>query len=382
MKWNNTFTSQRVINSNILKNPKILFFVPLPPPVHGAALRNKALVESDVLNKAFDIILIPFNFAGNLSDIGKFSIKKLIRMISRAYTIAFKMITIKPDIVYFNFSVYGLALYRDFFFIQLFKIFKSKIILHLRTQGVQAQVTSSNFKLWLFRKTFKGSTVICLSKQLSKDIEDVYDLPPKIVCNGIEDVYYKYKKNNRNTNKTILFVSNLSRRKGVLELIEALQIIKSNSINFSCLIVGDEWDLKFEQIEELLLANSLTKEVSLLGPKYEHEKYGLLADANIFVLPTHFEAFPGVILEAMQFEIPVVSTFEGAIPEIIDDGVTGLLVKKQDAIDLAAKLTTLLEDRQLREILGKNGRIKFVDQYTLRSFEENMIKTFDEILKG
>lgn len=361
---------------------KILFFVPLPPPVHGAALRNKSLLESKAINAEFDIRVIPFNFVDNINDIGKLSFLKIAKLVSRTITIIYRMISERPDLVYFNFSVYGFALYRDFWFALLFKRLAPKVAFHLRTQGVLTQATSSKLKKWIFTTTFRNSYVICLSEFLAKDISTVYEKSPIIVNNGIEDFYPGFHRRTSGQKPTILFLSNLSRSKGVFDLIDAFSILKVKGVEFTGLIVGNQGDMTEAQIEVELRKRQLIEEVRLLGPKYGKEKYELLCATDIFVFPTYFEAFPGVVLEAMQFEIPVVSTYEGAIPEIIDEGINGLLVQKQNSNELAEKMNSLINNPEMREALGRNGRCKFVKQYTLEIFEENMKKAFNKILVG
>jgi len=361
---------------------KILFYVPLPPPVHGAALRNKSLVESKILNAAFDITVIPFNFASSVNNIGQFSILKLTKMFNRLYTVIYTMFNFRPQIVYFNFSVYGFALYRDFLFALVFKSFATKVVFHLRTQGIQSQIKDSKFKRLVFKKAFKNATVICLSEYLAKDVKEVYQPHPLVVNNGIDDVFSKYSREDSGSIPTILFLSNLSRAKGILDLLGALEILKSDSVPFRAFVVGDEGDLSIGDIEAELKVKSLSSDVQLLGPRYGDDKFKLYCSTDIFVFPTHFEAFPGVVLEAMQFCLPVVSTLEGAIPEIIDDGITGFLVKKNDVQDLAQKLKILISDESLRRQLGINGRNKFVKKYRLEDFENKMVNTFNEILDG
>ena len=82
----------------------------------------------------------------------------------------------------------------------------------------------------------------------------------------------------------------------------------------------------------------------------------------------------------MRAGLPVISTFEGAISEIIDDGKTGYLVKQRNINELAEKIAILIKDKELREKMGKAGRKKFLERYTLEKFEKNMVRVFDQIL--
>ena len=118
----------------------------------------------------------------------------------------------------------------------------------------------------------------------------------------------------------------------------------------------------------------LNSVVHYLGPKYGEEKAIFFLKADIFVLPTEFECFPLVILEAMQYGLPIVSTFEGAIPEIVEDNSSGFLVKKNDSLELASKLTKLIINKELRTSFGKRSRFIYDNKYRLKTFESNLPK--------
>ena len=81
----------------------------------------------------------------------------------------------------------------------------------------------------------------------------------------------------------------------------------------------------------------------------------------------------------MLFKLPVISTSEGAIPDIIDDNETGYLVNKQDSVDLANKIQQLIENPSLRKSMGRKGKEKFEREYTLSRFEQNMTEILTKI---
>lgn len=85
-------------------------------------------------------------------------------------------------------------------------------------------------------------------------------------------------------------------------------------------------------------------------------------------------------LEAMQFELPVISTDEGAIPEIIIDGYNGFIVPKNDPVTLADKIITLVNDDALRKEMGFKGKQRFEEFYTLSKFEQNFTNIIQQII--
>ncbi|HTQ65116.1 MAG TPA: glycosyltransferase family 4 protein [Puia sp.] len=358
----------------------------IPPPVHGAALRNKSLMESKVLNERFHIHPLPLRFVSEMKDLGHFSFRKIGLTISYTFRLLWILITQKTDLAYFTMSPFGGAFYRDILFISCLKLFRKKVLLHFRIKGIK-KTSETKWGRRLIKYAFKNSDIICLSRNHMQDVEGFTFRTPFIVPNGIKvepfltELLHKYNDRNQNGNGLkILFLSNLSKTKGVYELLEALQILKKKGFDFQAEIVGDEATIGFEELRRMIEAAGLQKNVLVMGPRYGKEKFMMIADADIFVFPTYFELFPGVILEAMQFGKPIVTTFEGSIPEMIDNGKSGILVPQKDSVALAQAIETLIHDPEKRKRIAEEAQKKFFNEFTLEKFEHNMLEVFEKII--
>lgn len=117
------------------------------------------------------------------------------------------------------------------------------------------------------------------------------------------------------------------------------------------------------------------------GRKYGDEKRDFFENADVFVFPTfyHNECFPLVLLEAMEFKLPLITTNEGGITDIVNDSVNGFVCRKQDAKSLSDSIACLLDNKELRVKMGENGYKKFKKQFTLQAFEDNMRRILREI---
>jgi glycosyltransferase involved in cell wall biosynthesis len=153
-----------------------------------------------------------------------------------------------------------------------------------------------------------------------------------------------------------LFFSNLVVNKGIFVLLEALALLNERGIPFHATFAG-AWESQTveEKCGRVVREKGLKGLIDLCGPKYGDQKRHTFSEADIMAFPTYNDAFPLVILEAMSHSLPVVSTVEGAIPDMVLDGETGFLVPRQDAVALADRLALLLTDAELRKRLGTGG---------------------------
>lgn len=259
-------------------------------------------------------------------------------------------------------------------------MFRRKVVIHQHNKGMSHDVDRWPYR-WLMPLTYRGTTVILLSWHLYPDIERVVSRSQVMICpNGIPNIDGEVPSAARNNAVPhILFLSNLIVSKGVYVLLDALKILKDKGYNFVCDFVGGET----REINASIFACEVEKRqldgmAIYHGRKYGNDKEEYWNQTDIFVFPTYYvnETFGLVNLEAMQHKLPVISTNEGGIPDIVEDGKTGLIAKRKDAADLAEKLAKLLPDAELRQRMGEAGYEKYRRQFTLDAFEN----TFAAIL--
>ena len=131
----------------------------------------------------------------------------------------------------------------------------------------------------------------------------------------------------------------------------------------------------------MLIQGGGVKFVNYFGPKYGNEKNTFFSNADIFVFPTYYfnECFPLVLLEAMQYKLPIITSCEGGIPDIVTNGENGFVCKIKDAMSTADAIEKLLKSKELCVGMGKNGYKLFKKHFTQKVFNVNITNIFKEL---
>lgn len=175
-------------------------------------------------------------------------------------------------------------------------------------------------------------------------------------------------------------VANLFPRKGYEVILKALPKILACFPMMQYIIIG-QGDSGYERtLRSLVHAMGLEKTVRFVG--YQEEVYSCLAAMDIYVHPALMEGFGIAMLEAMAMEKPVVASRVGGIPEVVQDGVTGLLVPPGDPETLAAAILHLLEDPHTRHMMGMAGRERLEAHFTLEQTMKTLQAVYAELLSN
>lgn len=356
--------------------PKILFCMHMPPPVHGAAMMGQYIHDSALINETFECEYINIATAKDINDIGRGGMKKIVRFVQKLRIIKNAIAIFHPDIVYVTPASAGLAFYKDFVIVQLLKRLQCNVVLHYHNKGV-AQNSKKWYNRRLYNRFFKNVNVILLSDLLYSDIAAFVPREKVVICpNGIPDVDRPIQRNQQDKVQ-VLFLSNLIRSKGIMTLLDALELLNKDEI--FCIIAGAPGDVSEIQLQSEILKRGLQDVVTYIGRVNTEQKRSLFAKTNIFVHPTENDCFPLVLLEAMRCGIPCVATSEGAISDIIENGETGWLIEKRNPKVLAEKMAWLIDHPQQMLQMGKNGRARFVQSFTSGVFEQNIVKIIGEL---
>ncbi|MBU4331833.1 glycosyltransferase family 4 protein [Patescibacteria group bacterium] len=179
-------------------------------------------------------------------------------------------------------------------------------------------------------------------------------------------------------------IANFYKNKGLKYLIKAvsqLSIIPASTKgrwasgrNYQLLIIGDGAERK--NIENLIQELNLENQVILTGKIKNAHQY--LKAFDIFVLPSIKEGQPWSLMEAMAAELPIVATNVAAIPEMIEDGKSGLIIESKNPQAIAEKIGYLANNHKIAESLGKNARQVIEKKFTTQRMITGTIKTYED----
>ena len=217
----------------------------------------------------------------------------------------------------------------------------------------------------------KDYLTTAVGKEISRKVHRIY--------HGLDMVHYQPER--QPTDKPmIIAVGQLKEKKGYSYLLKACHILKERGYEFDVQIVG-EGPLR-EELEAQICKLGLEDVVTLCGALPHQAVIDKYKQATLFALPCVVQAdgerdgIPNVILEALAMELPVVSTRHSGIPEVIEDGVNGLLVPPEEERLLADALAQLLDDPNLRQKLGSKGRATIMGAFSVESNVEKLLKEF------
>ncbi|WP_288428169.1 glycosyltransferase family 4 protein [uncultured Spirosoma sp.] len=361
---------------------KVLFLTPLPPPFYGSALSSQTCLNVLKSDNRFEVINIKINYSDSLCNLNKFSLKKIIGFADVLNQIFVSIKKFKPDLVYLMPATSGFAFWRDIIIAIILKMFGLRIIFHLRTRIICHGLIGF-IRLKIFKYVFSSQKVILLGKELIADIENIVDRNNiLLLTNAIEqhisddefNSIFSFK-NNDTRNLKLLFLSNMIKAKGWPKALHAAKILSDKGFCFEFYFAGS-WISREDEIEfyHTVSGYDLSDKVYFLGHADLDKKKELFNKCDVLIFPTEYrlETFGRVIIEAMEYGIPVIANGIGTIPSIIEHGVDGFVLEENTPTEIAHYIIDLANSVK-RSSISLNARNAFLKRFTTDVFKDKFI---------
>lgn len=360
---------------------KICFIAQFPPPVHG-------------LSKAVDT-LYNSNLNSKINEHGKFEFEKIDITNNKNFTRnLLKISRSKADLFYFTISQTKGGNLRDLVIFKLLKLQHKKCLIHLHG-GYYRQLVDNDMATWQRKANYKAIKTLAGVIVLSKSLRNIFkgmidDNKIFVVENCVDDQYLltdqemKAKLKELENKKVfhVLWLSNFIRSKGypiVLEMAksEKKRVDDGNARKFYFDFAGKFFEeSEKEYFESFIRDNNLEEYVQYHGIVEGKKKKELLKRCDIFALPTRYpnEGQPISIIEAMANGLFIITTDHAGIPDLVKDGLNGLVIKESCNISLETLDCIAIKNTAFR------NRKMVLSYYTEAKYIENMKHCFEVII--
>jgi glycosyltransferase involved in cell wall biosynthesis len=283
-------------------------------------------------------------------------------------------LTRRVDVAHINVSSHGSSV-RKPVMLWTCRLLRIPAILHLHASEYQEFFAGlpSPAKL-LLRRTFAAAdAVLVLGRSYREYVCGELAVPAEkvtVLLNGSPGPDAAPKLHARGSGPLrILFLGRLGNRKGVPELLRALADSRVRAAAWSATLAGDG---EIEQYRSQVAALGLEERVSFPGWVDADRTRRLLLESHLLVLPSRAEGLPMSVIEAFAYAVPVVSTSVGAIADIVEHDVNGIIVPAGDSIALADAILTLLNDEPLRLRLARSARRTWEERLNISSYAQDL----------
>jgi len=239
-------------------------------------------------------------------------------------------------------------------------------------------------KSWGFFKLFINRMFVNMNIAISDEIlNDCVKNNLKVIkiYNGIDTKKWK-QAHSKNNSFSIINVARISYyKKGHDVLIKALKECKNKGLKFICNFVGEaeeNIEYPFENLKHLIDNLELTEEIKFLGNRDDIPE--LLAQSDLFILPSRYEGMPIALLEAMASRLPIIASNISGSSDLIKHQKNGLLFESENHVDLAEKISYLYEHREEMELLAQNA-FEYVQNFDISMMVKKTWNLYQNLMK-
>ena len=201
---------------------------------------------------------------------------------------------------------------------------------------------------------------------------------------GINCHKFQYVNNQNDSSICLVSIARLVEKKGLQYSIQAVAQLIPRYPDLQYQIVGD--GVLRAELEHLIESLQAADNIKLLGWKKQQEVAAIINHADLVLAPSvtsrdgDCEGIPVSLMESMAKGLPVISTYHSGIPELIEDGVSGYLLRERDINQLANKIEHLITNPTLRVEMGQKGRQKVVQDYNIDLLNDRLIEILQQLI--
>jgi glycosyltransferase involved in cell wall biosynthesis len=328
-----------------MNRPVVLILGPHRAAVSGVSTHLNLLIDSS-LGEDFD--LVHFQVGSEGRDEG--ALDKLLRLLASPFALAATVIFRHASIVHINTSLNPRAYWRDLAYLFVAKALGARVVYQVHGGKLPRVFFAANGLLTGFlRWTLRIPDLVVVLAQCELEAyreflpgQHVVALPNGIDCRAFGAVPTVRSSPHRPLR--LVYFGRVAREKGLYESLQGMRLAHELGVDARLVIAGS--GAEEGRLKRYAQALGIAARVAFAGPVFGADKVKLFAGADVMLLPSYSEGLPYALLEGMAAGIPVIATPVGAIPDVVAEGIHGLLVPPRDGKAIAEALVMLASDRE------------------------------------
>jgi glycosyltransferase involved in cell wall biosynthesis len=314
------------------------------------------------------------------------AMQKFARFALSPFTFAAFCLRHRPDVVHLNTSLVLKSYWRDIAYLFVAKIFGCKVLYQVHGGALPEELFRGNSLLTsLLSRVLNAPDVVVLLAQIEYQAYRAFvpGVRLEVIANAIDTTALVKESLNLKASGPLhlVYVGRLAGNKGVFEAVASLAMLtrEGRSMHLTIAGSGPEEAMLRARVVEL----DMLDHVHFAGPLFGEAKDALWRSAHVFTFPTYArEGLPYALLEAMAAGAVPVTTRVGGIPDVMTDGVHGILVEAMDPAGLAAALRRLDDDRVSLACMAEAGRARVLSDYTVARLANDFRRLYFSLMAG
>jgi glycosyltransferase involved in cell wall biosynthesis len=374
-------------NTNQATSIRVLVSGCLPPPMGGMATFYESLLASSLAEQVNLAFVNTSSQTRTFEQGGRLSSSNILQSFADCWRFARAMMTHQPAVVHVG-TAFGLSFVKHSICVLIARAFGSQVILHPHCSYAAVYKDRSRLWKWYFRRVISLTVgLIALSQEWLELTEiapncRVFALPNAVRLQPYREVAQERMNSPHLTRSLhVLYLGHIGKAKGSFDLVDAAKSVLPKGQGFEFQLIGGELApgeglVLHEKIE----ADALREQVHVCPPVTGPAKLAAYRWADVFVYPSYDEGMPMAVIEAMACGLPIIASKVGGLPDLVTEGVNGLLVEAGRPQQIASAISRLAEEPLMRVSMGQQSYQRAICDYDFENRVTQLVGIYSTAL--
>jgi len=346
-----------------MKRPIVLVLGPSREAISGVSTHLNMLFDS-ALARQFSLVHFQVGSEGRVET----RLRRAARLAASPFQLARAIVELGAQIVHLNTSLDARAYWRDLAYLVVAKLCGARVVYQVHGGALPRDFFRNPLLTALLNAVLRWPEVVVVLASSELRAYEAF-LPGRNIVmlpNGIDCARYTVYSRplaSAGAPLNLIYLGRLAAGKGLRETLEALRLARARGVTARLVIAGS--GPEEQSLRELAGKLGLEQDVTFVGPSHAADKVKLFAGSEVMLLPSYSEGLPYALLEAMAAGVVPIVSRVGAMPDVITEGIHGMLVPPRDAGAIARAIAALGEDRSRLSRMSAACCRRVADTYSI-----------------